>query len=230
MSEAAAPLSYANRASNLAKEQVMPLQRAPAPKRAAAAPATTAALTSPTAAAAASPSSTTSPALTSPSKSKAAPPPAAKAAQPSSSSPSPSTSVSASPSPSTSSPLPPSVRVVKAPKQGFALVKAVTSGDTLIVMGNITQAGQQLPEKTIIISGVTAPKFAKGKNQVDEPFAWESREYLRKKVIGQQRSAPHVLSSSCLPAHPCRSSLSIHRLIATPLLCAQFVPRLTHSI
>ena len=78
------------------------------------------------------------------------------------------------------------IKVIKAPKQGFALVKAVTSGDTMVVAGNTTQAGQQLPEKTIIVSGITAPKFAKGKNQTDEPFAWESREYLRKKVIGQQ--------------------------------------------
>ena len=192
MTEAAAPLSYANRASNLAKEQAMPLQRAPAPKKAAPAPS----VTSPTASA--PPSSAAFNAVTSPTNSakpKPTPPspskpvtaavssPAAVAPSPSSSSPAPS---GASSSPPLSAP----VKVVKAPKTGFALVKAVTSGDTLIVIGNITQAGQQSPEKTIIVSGIAAPKFAKGKNQTDEPFAWESREYLRKKVIGQQSQTP----------------------------------------
>ena len=67
MSEAAAPLSYANRASNLAKEQAMPLQRAAPPKKAAA----TAPLTSPTAIT--SPTSASS--VTSPLKSPTKPTP-----------------------------------------------------------------------------------------------------------------------------------------------------------
>ena len=83
------------------------------------------------------------------------------------------------------------VRVVKAPKEGFALVTAVSSGDTLNVIGSRTAAGQKTPEKTIIVSGIQAPKFAKGKNQKDEPFAWEAREYLRKRVIAKQSQPQH---------------------------------------
>jgi hypothetical protein len=60
-----------------------------------------------------------------------------------------------------------SVKVVKAPRTGYALVKAVQSGDTLVVIGN-APSGQSAPEKTIIISGIQAPRFAKGKNQTDE--------------------------------------------------------------
>ena len=183
MSEAAAPLSYANRASNLAKEQAMPLQRSAPPKKAAAAAAP---LTSPTASSTSA--STSSSPLKSPTKPTAPAPAKAPAASASPLSPTATSTTSATPAAGP-------VKIIKAPKQGFATVKAVTSGDTMVVAGNITQAGQQLPEKTIIVSGISAPKFAKGKNQVDEPFAWESREYLRKKVIGQQ-SQHHLTTPS----------------------------------
>ena len=198
----------------------MPLQRPTAVKRAAAAaPAAAAPLTSPTAAAA-GPSSTAAPSITSPSKSK---PAAGKPAQPSSSSsPSASTSTSAASPSSSSSPIAPQVKVVKAPKEGYAMVKAVTSGDTLIVWGNITQAGQLLPEKTIIVSGITTPKFAKGKNQTDEPFAWEAREYLRKKVIGQKRSAHSITRSTHTPTSAVPSP---GRLTAIDSVCLQSVPQ-----
>lgn len=64
---------------------------------------------------------------------------------------------------------------------GYAMVKAVLSGDSLVLAGS-TVAGVETPEKLVSLTGVLAPKFGRGKNQVDEPFAWESREYLRKHV------------------------------------------------
>ncbi|KAL6992286.1 Ribonuclease TUDOR 2 [Sarracenia purpurea var. burkii] len=39
------------------------------------------------------------------------------------------------------------------------------------------------PEQTITLSSLIAPRLAR-RGGVDEPFAWESREYLRKLCIG----------------------------------------------
>ncbi|XP_026377143.1 ribonuclease TUDOR 1-like [Papaver somniferum] len=62
-------------------------------------------------------------------------------------------------------------------------VKAVTSGDCLVIMGN-TKA-EIPPEKTITLSSLMAPRLAR-RGGVDEPFAWESREFLRKLCIGKE--------------------------------------------
>ncbi|KAL6562823.1 Translin-1 [Orobanche hederae] len=64
------------------------------------------------------------------------------------------------------------------------LVKAVPSGDSLVIMGN-TKA-EIPPEKTITLSSLMAPKLAPRRGGLDEPFAWESREFLRKLCIGKE--------------------------------------------
>lgn len=69
---------------------------------------------------------------------------------------------------------------------GYATVKAVLSGDTIVVLGAAASGSSVAPEKVITISGITAPKFGRGKTGVDEPFGWEAREFLRKKIIGAQ--------------------------------------------
>jgi staphylococcal nuclease domain-containing protein 1 len=61
-------------------------------------------------------------------------------------------------------------------------VKAVLSGDTLVIMGN-TKA-EIPPEKTVVLAHLAAPRLARRGGQ-DEPFAWDSREYLRKLCIGK---------------------------------------------
>ncbi|KAL7191583.1 hypothetical protein ACSBR2_023624 [Camellia fascicularis] len=61
-------------------------------------------------------------------------------------------------------------------------VKAVPSGDSLVIMGS-TKA-EIPPEKTITLSSLIAPRLAR-RGGVDEPFAWESREYLRKLCMGK---------------------------------------------
>lgn len=61
-------------------------------------------------------------------------------------------------------------------------VKAVPSGDSLLIMGNV--ASGPPPEKTITLSSLTAPRLARRGGQ-DEPFAWDSREFLRKRCIGK---------------------------------------------
>ncbi|XP_024969430.1 ribonuclease TUDOR 1-like [Cynara cardunculus var. scolymus] len=61
-------------------------------------------------------------------------------------------------------------------------VKAVLSGDTLVIMG-FTKA-EIPPEKTVVLAHLSAPRLARRGGQ-DDPFAWESREYLRKLCIGK---------------------------------------------
>ncbi|KAG8070849.1 hypothetical protein GUJ93_ZPchr0006g46436 [Zizania palustris] len=62
-------------------------------------------------------------------------------------------------------------------------VKAVTSGDCLLIMGS-TKA-EIPPEKSITLSYLMAPRLAR-RGGVDESFAWESREFLRKLCIGKE--------------------------------------------
>lgn len=61
-------------------------------------------------------------------------------------------------------------------------VKAVLSGDTMVVMGSDKNGPP--PEKIIKLAGIQAPKLG-GRNRTEEPFAWESRESLRKKCVGK---------------------------------------------
>lgn len=59
----------------------------------------------------------------------------------------------------------------KSPKKkgvsGYALVKAVPSGDSIVVVGS-APAGQIPPEKFLTISGITVPRLGRGKNSADE--------------------------------------------------------------
>ncbi|KAI4383007.1 hypothetical protein MLD38_008893 [Melastoma candidum] len=64
-------------------------------------------------------------------------------------------------------------------------VKAVPSGDCLVITAMSNKSGVP-PEKTVTLSSLIAPKLAR-KGGVDEPFAWDSREYLRKLCIGKVR-------------------------------------------
>ena len=69
---------------------------------------------------------------------------------------------------------------------GFATVKAVLSGDTVVLMGKPNNGPP--PERIVSFSYLKAPKLANIAKafQDEEPFAWESREYLRKLIIGKQ--------------------------------------------
>ncbi|RLM64504.1 hypothetical protein C2845_PM16G06490 [Panicum miliaceum] len=62
-------------------------------------------------------------------------------------------------------------------------VKAVPSGDTLVIMGS-AKAEMLPPEKSITLSSIIAPRLALS-HGTDEPFAWDRREFLRKLCIGQ---------------------------------------------
>ncbi|KAJ8031554.1 nuclease domain-containing protein 1 [Holothuria leucospilota] len=71
------------------------------------------------------------------------------------------------------------------------IVKQILSGDAVIIRG--VPKGGPPPEKQICLSNVVAPKLARRANPniensvetKDEPYAWEAREFLRKKLIGR---------------------------------------------
>lgn len=63
-------------------------------------------------------------------------------------------------------------------------VKAVLSGDTVIVMG---RGGQEL---LLSLSHLAAPRLARAGSATraaseDEPFAWTAREFLRSNIVGK---------------------------------------------
>mmetsp|Transcript_9984 Transcript_9984/g.28669 ORF Transcript_9984/g.28669 Transcript_9984/m.28669 type:complete len:953 (+) Transcript_9984:302-3160(+) len=64
------------------------------------------------------------------------------------------------------------------------VVKEIVSGDTLVIMGAVK--GGPPPEKRITLSSLMAPRLGRRDgSSKDEPFAWQAREFLRKKAIGQ---------------------------------------------
>lgn len=77
-----------------------------------------------------------------------------------------------------------------APLYKVGIVKQVLSGDTIIIRRQ--PQGGPPPEKVIALSGITAPKLARQRTPnndaetKDEPFAWEAREFLRKKLVGKE--------------------------------------------
>eukprot|EP01117_Protostelium_nocturnum_P000963 TRINITY_DN11291_c0_g1_i1.p1 TRINITY_DN11291_c0_g1~~TRINITY_DN11291_c0_g1_i1.p1 ORF type:complete len:937 (+),score=382.46 TRINITY_DN11291_c0_g1_i1:147-2957(+) len=87
------------------------------------------------------------------------------------------------------------------PKEaGRGVVKAVTSGDTVLVIH--IEKNQQGPplERELTLTNISAPKLGRRKTtrnqdgttsvsvQEDAPYAWQSREFLRKKLVGNQVS------------------------------------------
>lgn len=67
--------------------------------------------------------------------------------------------------------------------QGIAIVKAVLSGDTIVVAGSAKNG--PAVEKRLILANVTSPKLAQTRDEKDEPFAYQAREFLRERVLGR---------------------------------------------
>lgn len=64
-------------------------------------------------------------------------------------------------------------------KNFFATVKSVLSGDTLILINPSNPA----VERTFSLAFVSAPRLNK---EGDEPFAFQSRDFLRNLTVGKQ--------------------------------------------
>ncbi|KAL1500074.1 hypothetical protein AB1Y20_012749 [Prymnesium parvum] len=67
------------------------------------------------------------------------------------------------------------------------IVKAVLSGDSLIVMGVDASKGPP-PEKLLTLSGISAPRLGNRGGVPDQPFGWGAREFLRSRAIGKKVS------------------------------------------
>eukprot|EP00003_Mantamonas_plastica_P024161 TRINITY_DN4466_c0_g1_i1.p1 TRINITY_DN4466_c0_g1~~TRINITY_DN4466_c0_g1_i1.p1 ORF type:complete len:930 (-),score=377.11 TRINITY_DN4466_c0_g1_i1:96-2855(-) len=59
------------------------------------------------------------------------------------------------------------------------IVKSVLSGDTVVV------TNKQGGEKELTLTGINAPRLGRRDGQQDEPFAFQSREFLRKNLVGK---------------------------------------------
>lgn len=75
-----------------------------------------------------------------------------------------------------------------------AIVKSIFSGDTLVIKP-LTRSASNEAEQRISLNYITAPKLARpptdtgaGGSSVDEPYAFETREFLRKKLVGREIS------------------------------------------
>jgi staphylococcal nuclease domain-containing protein 1 len=74
-----------------------------------------------------------------------------------------------------------------------AIVKSILSGDSLVIKPLTRQSSAAENEKRIALNYITAPKLARpptdsgaGGSSVDEPYAFETREFLRKKLVGRE--------------------------------------------
>ena len=64
------------------------------------------------------------------------------------------------------------------------MVKAVLSGDTMIIMGS-SKSGPP-PEVQLTLSSLQCPRASRHPAATDEPWAWPAREFLRKLAIGKR--------------------------------------------
>jgi staphylococcal nuclease domain-containing protein 1 len=67
-----------------------------------------------------------------------------------------------------------------------ALVKGVLSGDCVILSGKMKKNSEEAPEEKIFyLSLVSAPRSGNSNNLEEEAYAWESRDFLRQKLVGK---------------------------------------------
>jgi staphylococcal nuclease domain-containing protein 1 len=67
-----------------------------------------------------------------------------------------------------------------------SLVKGVPNGDTVILSGKMKKNSDEAPEeKTLYLSLISAPKCGSSNNLDEDPFGWDSRDFLRQHVLGK---------------------------------------------
>lgn len=71
---------------------------------------------------------------------------------------------------------------------GYGRVTEVHSGDSFSIIGGVVdpKVNPVPPTKEIAISGIQAPYLTRNRSREDEPYAWESREFLRRHIMGKQ--------------------------------------------
>ncbi|KAL0072455.1 hypothetical protein AAF712_000218 [Marasmius tenuissimus] len=78
-----------------------------------------------------------------------------------------------------------------------AIVKSVISGDSLVLRGRPGPQGQPPKERVLHLADVTAPRMGSSTRE-DEPWAFESREFMRALAVGKEIS---FVSSHSLPSN-----------------------------
>ncbi|KAJ7770129.1 hypothetical protein DFH07DRAFT_266338 [Mycena maculata] len=78
-----------------------------------------------------------------------------------------------------------------------AIVKSVISGDSLVLRGRAGPQGQPPKERILHLADIAAPRLGTSTRE-DEPWAYESREFLRALAVGKEISfvSTHSLPSS----------------------------------
>ncbi|KAJ7045614.1 hypothetical protein C8F04DRAFT_1334181 [Mycena alexandri] len=78
-----------------------------------------------------------------------------------------------------------------------AIVKSVISGDSLILRGRAGAQGQPPKERILHLADIAAPRLGTSTRE-DEPWAYESREFLRAFAVGKEIT---FVSTHSLPAN-----------------------------
>lgn len=66
------------------------------------------------------------------------------------------------------------------------LVKGVFSGDYIVISGKIKKGSDELPEeKNLYLSLIQSPRVANSNSSEEEPFGWDSRDFLRQQILGK---------------------------------------------
>ncbi|KAJ7647235.1 hypothetical protein FB45DRAFT_892832 [Roridomyces roridus] len=78
-----------------------------------------------------------------------------------------------------------------------AIVKSVLSGDSLVLRGRAGPQGQPPKERILHLADIAAPRLGTASRE-DEPWAYESREFLRALAVGKEVSfvSTHSLPNS----------------------------------
>ncbi|GMH85204.1 hypothetical protein TrST_g10916 [Triparma strigata] len=81
---------------------------------------------------------------------------------------------------------PPRPPMAKLPQTGMAVVKAVVSGDTVVLSNTNPNPNGSTPEALFTLSSLSTPRLGLPRSgTVDEPHAWSARMWLASELIGK---------------------------------------------
>ena len=67
--------------------------------------------------------------------------------------------------------------------EGNGFVKAVPSGDTVVIIGQRNNGPP--PEIQLTLASLLSPRPPRGPDREVEPWGWQAREYLRNLLVGK---------------------------------------------
>ncbi|TPX59628.1 hypothetical protein PhCBS80983_g02339 [Powellomyces hirtus] len=106
------------------------------------------------------------------------------------------------------------------PQSGRAFVKSVLSGDTVIIRGKPVSGPPS--EKVLSLSNLSAPRLGSASQpDKEEPFAYESREFLRQLLVGKEVAYKVEYTTSTnqrdfgvlLVQHPVNGETNVNRIL-----------------